>query len=163
MSRSLLLIAAVSLLLALGCGSGGTASASPSPPSAAPAVNTCAKAHQSKYIAYLVVQHLSGRTIERCAGFDGDAISGDMVMKATGIQFQAVEDTVCQIDHEPQQSGACSSEQAHWALWLYTAGAWRAPTSGYGQLQLHDHDALGWRYVASSLPSPSPPIAPQPL
>ena len=162
-SRSLLVIAALALLLPVGCESGGTASPSPSSSSAATAINTCAKAHLSRHVAYLVVQHLSGQTIERCAGFDGDTISGDMVMKATSIQFQAEGDTVCQIDHEPQQAGGCSAEQAHWALWLYVAGAWSAPTGGYSQLQLHDHDAVGWRYVVSSVPSPSPPIAPQPL
>jgi hypothetical protein len=161
--RSLAVIAALSLLVAVGCASGATAPATPSPPSAATAVNTCARAHRSRHLAYLVVQHLSGQTIERCAGFDGETIAGDTVMKATGIQFEAIGDTVCQIDHEPQLAGGCSTEQAHWVLWHYTAGAWRVSTVGLGGLQLHDHDAVGWRYVPSASPSPSPPIAPQPL
>jgi hypothetical protein len=158
--RPLPLIGVLALILAVGCG-GGTASASPPPRSAAPSVNTCAKAHQSKHLAYLVVQHLSGQAIERCAGFDGDTIAADEVMQATGIQFQMVGSTMCQIDHEPQQVADCSSEQAHWTLWLYSAGAWSTPTTGYAQVQLHDREALGWRYVTSS--APSPPIAPQPL
>jgi len=162
MPRSLPLIAVVALVLAVGCG-GGTVSASPSPQSAPASVNTCAKAHQSKHIAYLVVEHLSGRAIERCAGYDGDTVAADMVMQATGIQFQTAGSTMCQIDHEPQQVGDCSTEQARWTLWLYSAGAWTMPVSGYGQLQLRDHEALGWRYVTSPAPSPSPPIAPQPL
>ncbi|HEY4027399.1 MAG TPA: hypothetical protein VGO86_13295 [Candidatus Dormibacteraeota bacterium] len=160
------MIGALALLLAVGCasgGTGGTASASPSPPPATAAVNTCAKAHQSKHIAYLVVQHLSGQAIERCAGFDGDAIDAGMVMRATGIQYQTAGTMICQIDHEPLQMSGCSPEQAHWSLWLYTAGAWTAPTAGYDQLQLHDRDALGWRYVVSPVPPPSPPVAPRPL
>ena len=156
MPRNLTLIG----VLAVGCG-GGTNPASP-PPAAATSVNTCAKAHESKHVAYLVVQHLSGRTIERCAGFDGDAIPADMVMQATGIQFQTVGSTACRIDHEPQQVGDCSTEQARWTLWLYSASAWSMPATGYSQLQLRDHEALGWRYVTSSVPQPSP-IAPQPL
>ena len=163
MPRSLSVIAALALVVAIGCGGTEGTGGSPTPASAATAVNTCAKAHQSKHLAYLVVAHLSGQTIERCAGFDGDTIGADTVMKATGIQYQAVGTMVCQIDHEPQQVSDCSPERAHWSLWLYTAGAWTVPSVGYGQLQLHDHDALGWRYVASPVPSPSPPIAPRPL
>lgn len=161
MPRSLPVMGALVLILAAGCG-GGTAQASPSP-SAATAVNTCATAHQSPHLAYLVVQHISGQTIERCAGFDGEAIRADMVMKATGIQFQTVGGVVCQIDHEPQQVGDCSAEQARWTLWLYAAGAWSVPAAGYGQLQLHDREALGWRYAAPSGASPAPPMAPRPL
>jgi hypothetical protein len=162
MPRTLPLIGVLVVILAVGCG-GGTASASPPPRSAATSVNTCVKAHQSKHLAYLVVQHLSGQTIERCAGFDGDTIAANEVMQATGIQFQTVGNTVCQIDHEPQQVGDCSTEQAQWTLWLYSAGAWSTPATSYTQLQLHDHEALGWRYVTSSVPPPSPPIVPQPL
>jgi hypothetical protein len=161
MPRNLLTTTAVALLLAAACGGG--AAGSPPTPSAAAAVNTCAKAHQSKHLAYLVVQHLSGQTIERCAGFDGDAIEAGAVMNGTGIQYQVVGTMVCQIDREPQQVSACSPDQAHWSLWVYMAGAWTAPIAGYGQIQLHDREALGWRYVVSPDPSPSPPTAPRPL
>jgi hypothetical protein len=163
MSRSLSLIAGLVLLVAGGCGSGGAASASPPATAAGTAVNTCARAHQSKHVAYLVVQHLSGQTIQRCAGFDGDTIDGAAVMQATAIQFQAGSNAVCQIDREPQQLSECSPDQAHWSLWLYTGGAWTAQAGAYGQLQLHDRDALGWRYVLSSVPPPSPPPAPRPM
>jgi hypothetical protein len=161
--RPLPLIGVLAVVLTVGCG-GGAASASPAPPSSAgTSVNTCAKAHQSKHLAYLVVQHLSGRTIERCAGFDGDAIAANAAMNATGIQFQMVGSTMCQIDHEPQQVGNCSTEQAHWTLWLYSTGTWSMPAAGYGQLELHDLEALGWRYTTTAEASPSPPIAPRPL
>ena len=158
------LIAGCALLLAAGCGDGSTgtgggAAATP----ARTAVNTCVRAHQSKHVAYLVVQHLSGQAIERCAGFDGDTIDADAVMMATGIQYQAGRGVMCQIDHEPQQFSDCSPEQAHWSLWMYTGGSWTVPPVGYGQLQLHDRDALGWRYLPAPVPSPSPPPAPRPL
>jgi len=163
--QSLSLIAGCAPLLAVGCsgGSSGTGGGVSATPPTGTAVNTCARAHQSKHVAYLVVQHLSGQTIERCAGFDGDTIDADAVMKATDIQYQAGGSAMCQIDHEPQQFSDCSPEQAHWSLWLYTAGAWTVPTVGYGQLQLHDRDALGWRYLPAPVPSPSPPPAPRPL
>jgi hypothetical protein len=165
MPRSLALVASFALLMAIACGSGTGSAASPSPstPSAGTAVNTCATAHQSKHVAYLVVQHLSGQTIERCAGFDGDTIAADALMKATGIQYQAGSNAICQIDHEPLQFSDCSPEQAHWLLWLYVGGAWAMPLVGYRQLQLHDRDALGWRYVLSPVRSPSPPPTPRPL
>ena len=165
MPRSLALVASFALLMAIACGGGTGSAASPSPstPSAGTAVNTCAKAHQSKHVAYLVVQHLSGQTIERCAGFDGDTIAADALMKATGIQYQAGSSAICQIDHEPQQFSDCSPEQAHWLLWLYVGGAWTMPSVGYRQLQLHDRDALGWRYILSPVLSPSPPPTPRPL
>jgi hypothetical protein len=161
MPRNLLAITTVAVLVAAACGGG--AGASPLSPSAATAVNTCAKAHQSKHLAYLVVQHLSGQAIERCAGFAGDAIEAGAVMNDTGIQYQVVGTMICQIDHEPLQATACSPDQAHWSLWLYSAGSWTVPPGGYGQLQLHDREALGWRYVVSPVPAPSPPIAPRPL
>jgi len=164
MPRSFSVIAGLALLVAVGCGggAGGAATTGASAPqSAGTAVNTCAVAHQSKHIAYLVVEHLSGQTIERCAGFDGDAIDGDTVMRVTGIQFQTAGSAMCQVDSEPAQYGDCSSEQAHWSLWLYSGGGWTQPAAPYAQLQLHDRDALGWRYVVSSVTSPPPP--PRPL
>jgi hypothetical protein len=164
MSRTLSLMAGLVLLVAGGCGnSGGGASASPPATAAGTAINTCAKAHQSKHVAYLVVEHLSGQTIQRCAGFDGDTIDGAGVMQATAIQFQAGASAMCQVDREPQQFSDCSPEQAHWSLWLYTGGTWTAQSGAYAQLQLHDRDALGWRYVLSAVPPPSPPPPPRPL
>jgi hypothetical protein len=163
MRPTLAMIAGIVLLTAAACGggTGGGAAASPSASPAGTAVNTCAKAHQSKHLAYLVVQHMSGQAIERCAGFDGDTIDGATVMQATGIQFQAGTGAVCQIDHEPLQFSDCTPAQPHWSLWLYTAGAWSAATTPYARLQLHDRDALGWRYVTTS--DAQPPPMPQPL
>jgi hypothetical protein len=164
MPRSLPLIAGLTLLVAGACGggnSGSTASTTTAP--TATAVNTCAKAHQSPHVAYLVVQHLAGQTIERCAGFTGDTIDGATVMQETGTQFQMGTSAMCQVDHEPAQFSDCSPDQAHWTLWLYTGGAWTAQTGSYAQLQLHDRDGMGWRYVLSSTPPPSPPPAPQPM
>jgi hypothetical protein len=164
--RPRLLIASLGVLAVVACGgSGGTASASPTPAGGA-SVNTCAAAHaSSRHLAYLVVQHLSGQTTERCTGFDGDSIGADAVMKGTGIQYQTGGDgTVCQIDHEPQQFTDCSAgatDQAHWSLWVDPGSGWTQPTTPYGQIALRDHQALGWHYVLAS--PASPPPLPQPL
>jgi hypothetical protein len=164
MPRNLPLIAGFVLLAAGACGGGGgTASTTPTPTASAAGVNTCATAHRSPHVAYLVVQHLSGQTIERCAGFTGDTIGGSTMMQETSTQFQAGTSAMCQVDHEPAQFSDCAPDGAHWSLWLYTGGAWTAQTGSYAQLLLHDHDALGWRYVLSSSPAPSPPPAPQPM
>lgn len=163
MPRTLELVAGLVLLAAGACGSGAGGTTSSTPPPTAAAVNTCAKAHQSPHLAYLVVEHLSGQTIERCAGFTGDTIDGATVMQETGTQFQMGTTAMCQVDHDPAQFSECTTDQAHWALWLYTGGAWTAQSGSYAQLQLHDHDALGWRYVVSSSSAPSPPPVPQPM
>lgn len=169
MQRRLLTLS-LALAAAMACGgSGGAASTSPAPASSAGAgagVNTCAMAHaNNKHLTYLVVQHLSGQTIERCAGFDGDSIGADAVMKGTGIQYMTGTDgTVCQIDHEPQQFTQCtaaSTDQAHWSLWVDTGSGWTQPTTAYAQLELRDRQALGWRYVLAN--PASPPPLPQPL
>jgi hypothetical protein len=160
MRRSLSVIANLAVLLTLGCVGGANGTAAPSAAADA-VVNTCAVAHKSNHVAYLIVEHLSGQTIERCAGFDGDAIDGGAVMRATAIQYQADGTAMCQVDREPAQVSGCSSEQAHWSLWMYGGGEWTQPTVAYTELQLHDREALGWRYVISSVASPPP--TPRPL
>jgi hypothetical protein len=74
MPRTGSVIAVLTLLVAAGCGGGegaGAVQPSPSRSAAGTAVNTCARAHQSKHVAYLVVQHLqtgSARLLPRLIG-----------------------------------------------------------------------------------------------
>lgn len=152
---------------AAACG-GSSAQPGSAPTGGGQAVHTCASAKASRHIAYLVVQHLSGQAIQRCVGFDGPAIDGETVMKESGIQYQSQLTSsglvVCQIDHEPSQppSACASTDQPHWWLWLDTGGAWNTPSVGYSQLQIHDREGIGWRYVLPSAASPSPPPLPRP-
>jgi len=90
------LISGLLLLAAVACGGGGDGAAprsSASTSAGGAAVNTCSEAHQSRHVGYLVVEHLSGQTIQRCAGFDGETIDGNVLMRATGIQFVLAADS----------------------------------------------------------------------
>ena len=148
----------MTLLTLAACGGSPPA---PAASATAKAVNTCATAKASRHLAYLVVEHLSGAALERCAGFEEDSITADQVMKATGIQYQTGNGSsgteVCQIDREPVQYATCSSpDQPHWALWVDSGGTWTVPPVTYAQLQLHSGEGLGWRYVLPGTPSPPP-------
>lgn len=153
----------VALLTVASCGGGSSASPAASP--SAKAVNTCVTAKASPHLAYLVVQHLSGAALERCAGFDSDTITADQVMKATGIQYQTTAGStgtvVCQIDREPAQFTTCSADQPHWSMWVESNGTWAASAASYDQLQLHAGDGLGWRFVTSG--ADQPPPLPRPM
>ncbi len=136
------------------CG-GSPAAASPSPTSSC--INASAPHH-----AYVVIEHLSGTTVQKCVGFSTDAIDGQTLMDKSGIQYQAQTfsfgSAVCQVDNEPQQYTQCFPQnQPYWALFIESGGQWATAQNGYTQAVLHDKDALGWHYVQSSDPSPAPP------
>jgi hypothetical protein len=84
-----------------------------------------------------------------CGGGSGSTASTTPTPTATAV------DTCAKAHH-------CSPGRAHWSPWLSTGGAWAAQTGSYALLPLHDHDAMGWRYVLSSTP-PQPPPVPQPM
>ncbi|HEY1420561.1 MAG TPA: hypothetical protein VGK33_18715 [Chloroflexota bacterium] len=158
--RKHLIWASATLALALGaigavsaCGSPGTATASPTPS----CVNATAPHH-----AYVVVQHLSGATTQKCVGFSSDTIDGQSLMDSSTIEYQAQTfsfgKAVCQVDREPLTFTACFPQnQPYWALFVETNGTWASAQNGYTQVTLHDKDALGWRYVSAADQSPSPP------
>jgi hypothetical protein len=137
------------------CGSSTpTATASPG----ATCVNASAPHH-----AYVVVQHQSGTSIQRCVGFAGDTIDGKTLMDQSGIPFQTQTFSglglgVCAVDNEPAQFTECFPKgQPSWWAFIETSGSWTVAPVGFDQVKLHDTDALGWRYVPASEASPSPP------
>jgi hypothetical protein len=132
---------------------GGSSPASPT--------SSCANAGAANH-AYVVVEHLSGTSIQKCVGFAGDTIDGQTLMDQSGVQYTAQTfsygKAVCQVDNEPAQYSTCfPANQPYWALFVETGGAWASAATGYTAVTLHDKEALGWHYVQQSDPSPAPP------
>ena len=140
------------------CGSSSpTATTSPTP--------TCVNASATHH-AYVVVQHLSGASVQSCVGFAGDTINGKALMDQSGIPYQTQTFSfglgVCAVDKEPQTFTECFPKgQPYWDLFLESGGTWTVAQVGFDQLNLKDHEALGWRYVPAADASPSPPPAPK--
>ena len=156
--RKHLMWASATLALVLGAanGCGGSATNAAASPGVS-CVNASAPHH-----AYVVVQHLSGATVQKCVGFSTDTIDGPTLMDSSKIEYQAQTfsfgKAVCQIDSEPQTFDQCfPPNQPYWALFVETNGTWTQAANGYTQVTLHDKDALGWHYVQQSDPSPAPP------
>jgi hypothetical protein len=135
---------------------GGTSPTSQASPTAS-CVNAGAVHH-----AYVVVQHLSGATVQKCVGFAGDTLDGQSLMDQSGIEYRtqtfSFGKAVCQIDIEPAQYSTClPPNQPSWWLFIESENAWTVASTGYTAVNLHDRGALGWRYVPASDASPSPP------
>ena len=153
--RKHLMWASASLAIVIaGCGtSAPTATATPSPA----CVNASAPHH-----AYVVVEHLSGASLQKCVGFTGDTIDGKSLMDQSGIPYQTQTFSfglgVCAIDNEPAQYSQCfPKDKPYWSLFVETGGAWAMAQIGFDQEKLKDTEALGWRYVPSTDALPSPP------
>ena len=147
-----LVLAITTAITACG-GSPGAATTSPG--------TTCVNASAPRH-AYVVVEHLSGASVQACVGFSTDAIAGQDLMDKSGIKYQfqkfSFGSAVCQIDNEPAQYTQCFSQgKPYWSLFIETSGKWASAPSGYTDAVLHDKDALGWHYVQASDPSPAPP------
>jgi hypothetical protein len=138
-----------------------------SPPSTATAsptsAGTCVNA-SAPHRAYLVVQHLSGTSVQKCVGFTTDTIDGQTLMDQSKIQFETQNFSfgkgVCQIDNEPAQYSKCfPANQPYWSLWVAigTGTIWTSPQTGYTEVKLHDKEAMGWHYVQPTDTSPAPP------
>lgn len=150
-------LAWASAILAIGTAACGTtsqtATATPSP--------TCVNAGATHH-AYVVVEHLSGTSVQKCVGFSGDTIDGKTLMDQSGITYQTQTFSfglgVCAVDKEPQTFTQCfPKNQPYWSLFVETSGAWATAQVGFDQEKLHDSAALGWRYVQASDQNPSPP------
>ena len=147
---------ALALIVVAACGG------SPSAATASPA-GTCVNASAPRH-AYVVVEHLSGATVQACVGFSTDAIDGQTLMDKSGIKYQfqkfSFGSAVCQIDSEPAQYSQCFPlNQPYWKLFIESGGHWAEAQAGYTDLVLKDKDAIGWHYVQASDPSPAPPPA----
>jgi hypothetical protein len=153
--RNRLMWASATLALVIAaCGSS-------SPTSAASPASTCVNAGAVHH-AYLVVEHLSGASLQKCVGFAGDTIDGQSLMDQSKIAYQAQTFSfgkgVCAIDNEPAQFTECfPKDKPYWSLFIETGGAWAAAQTGYTAVTLHDKDALGWHYVDASDQNPAPP------
>lgn len=152
-----------SATLAMAIGAVTACGGSPSTGSASPASNCVnpSAAHR----AYVVVQHLSGTTLQKCVGFAGDTIDGQSLMDQSGIAFQtqtfSFGKAVCQIDSEPKSYDKCfATSGPNWLLFIETNGSWAAAQTGYAdpKVILHDKDALGWRYMAYDEHASPPPL-----
>lgn len=155
MRNRLIWASATLALIIAACGSSSSATSSTSPASSC--VNAGAAHH-----AYVVAQHLSGASVQRCVGFDGDTIDGQTLMDESTIEYQvqtfSFGKAVCQVDNEPAQFSACLPQnQPYWALFVETGGTWAGAQTGYTAVSLHDKEAIGWHYVQTTDPSPAPP------
>ncbi|GAC1471740.1 MAG: hypothetical protein PVS3B2_13810 [Candidatus Dormibacteraceae bacterium] len=144
------------LALALTSACGGTQSTATTSPA-----STCVNA-SAPHRAYVVVQHLSGTSVQKCVGFTSDTIDGQSLMDQSKIQFETQTFSfgkgVCQIDNEPAQFTKCfPANQPYWSLWVATGTTWISSQTGYTDVKLHDKEALGWRYVQPTDSSPAPP------
>ena len=153
--RKHLLWASATLALVIAACGGSTPTSQTTPTS------SCANAGAAHH-AYVVVQHLSGATVQRCVGFAGDIINGQALMDQSGVEYQAQTfsfgKAVCQVDNEPTSYPKCfPDKQPYWSLFVETGGAWASAANGYTTVNLHDKEALGWHYVQATDPSPAPP------
>jgi hypothetical protein len=142
------------VLLTIACG----------PPAAGSARTTACTGVTGTNRVYVVVEHLSGSTMQRCVTFAGDVIDGQTAMDQSGIEYQAHSvssgKVVCQVDFEPKQFSQCFPQnQPYWALFVESGGKWTTAPGGFTDLRLHDKDAIGWHYVGATDPAPAPPPA----
>jgi hypothetical protein len=145
--------ATLALVIAACGGSSPTSQASPT--------SSCVNAGAAHH-AYVVVEHQSGTSLQKCVGFAGDTIDGQSLMDQSGVEYKAqtfsLGKAVCQVDNEPAQFSACFPQnQPYWALFIEIGGAWTTAPNGYTDAKLHDKEALGWHYVQQSATSPAPP------
>ncbi len=152
-----------SATLALAIGAVNACGGSPSTSSASPA-SSCVNAGAAHH-AYVVVQHLSGPTLQKCVGFGSDTIDGQTLMDQSGVEYQtqtySFGKAVCQVDNEPKTYDKCfAASGPNWSLFVESNGAWTVAQTGYTAITLHDKDALGWRYMPYD-EHPSPPPLPK--
>lgn len=132
-----------------------------SPTSQASPTSSCVNASAAHH-AYLVVQHQSGTSFQKCVGFTGDTIDGQSLMDQSGIAYQAQSfsfgKAVCQVDNEPAQFSTCfPTNQPTWWAFVETGGAWACAQTAFTAVMLHDKEAIGWVYVKTADPCPTPP------
>ena len=158
MQRHVLWASATLALVIAACGGSQSQSAG----SSSAGTTSCVNASAS-HRAYVVVQHQSGQTVQRCVGFNGSTVDAVTLMKESKLEYQTQTSSyglgVCQLDHEPAQFSECFPQGApYWSLWTEVGGRWVFSNSTFSsQIRLHDGEALGWHYVPQTGPSPAPP------
>ncbi|MBV8195387.1 MAG: hypothetical protein JOY80_07650 [Candidatus Dormibacteraeota bacterium] len=126
----------------------------------------CADAAYTSHVT-LVVEHGSGHVIGLCIGFDGSSITGEEILRASGVEFAtstygSLGDAVCQIDYEPSSypPGCWTSSSPYWAMFVSRGGGgWSGADRGVSSEAFANGDAEGFRYDAQtgSPATPSPP------
>ena len=152
--------AAVAAVLALPAAGAGALAAG------MPPLQGCAAATWSHHAA-LVVEHGDGRVINLCIGFDAASITGEDMLRASGLEFGTVSfgslgDAVCQIDNEPASypPSCFTTTSPYWVLFASRhGGAWTAADHGVSSEAFADGDAAGFRYDPQS-GSAAPPASP---
>jgi len=112
--------------------------------------------------AYVVVEHLSGQSIQRCVAFGGGTLNGKQLMDQSGIPYQTQTFSfglgMCAVDNEPAQFTECFPKgKPYWNLFIEHAGTWTSAQSAFDHVEVGPGDALGWRYVPAADQNPSPP------
>jgi hypothetical protein len=158
--RKYLIRTSATLALALSCAISACGGSTGVVVNASPAIK-CVNA-SAPHHAYVVVEHLSGASLQACVGFSTDTIDGQTLMDQSGIEFQtqtySFGKAACQVDNEPAQFSQCLPQnQPYWNLFIESGGAWASAQSGYTDVKLQNKDALGWHYVQPTDPSPAPP------
>jgi hypothetical protein len=131
------------------------------PPPIAPAVPQCAAA--GPHHAALVLEHGDGSTVTRCVAFAAASISGQQLLAQSGLSwsgqtFGGFGEAVCALDGEPAHYADCPGKDRYWAVFVARSGGpWQLAGVGISSLALHDGDAEGFRYVASSGTPAAPP------
>lgn len=133
-------------------------------------------AAQSIHRVALVIQHGDGQMVRRCVAFAEAQLSGEEVLRRSGVPIATQEYggdlgvAVCQIDGEPAVYADCLGDGAppvYWTLW--TGGSqWTLASTGVSRLMLADGDQLGFRYEAGSDPPATaagtcPPVVTTPV
>ncbi|HVH63236.1 MAG TPA: hypothetical protein VNA65_06510, partial [Candidatus Dormibacteraeota bacterium] len=101
----------VSATLALALGTGAACGGS-SNPSTATQGTSCVNASAAHH-AYVVIEHASATTVQKCVGFSADTIDGQSSMVESGLKYQSQDfggslgKAVCQIDNEPMHYDKC--------------------------------------------------------
>lgn len=130
-----------------------------------PAAQPCAAATYSAHVT-LVVEHGDARVIGLCIGFDGSSITGEQILRASGLEYAtqsygSLGDAVCQLDSEPASYSAClPAGGSYWAMVVSRSGGpWQTSDLGISTEAFSNGDAEGFRYEAQSGPEP-PPASP---
>ncbi len=128
-----------------------------------PAASLCTAATYPHHVA-LVVELGDGESVGRCVGFNASSISGEEVMRASGLEYAtqgygSLGQAVCQVDEEPAAYSTClPSSGSYWALFTSRAGgAWQPADVGISSVELASGDAEGLRYDPETGPDPAPP------
>lgn len=165
--RRHLVSAVCGTLLLVACGAQSTCGGHQATGKLAGSSGACGHS-QAAHHAFLVVEHMSGASMQAMVTFASDSVSGKELMDCSGVSYRLAHSgtatVVCQIDREPANSTACALHgQPHWALFVFSSGHWSQPGIGFAGVRLHDREAMGWHYVPAAagmlVPPPLPSIS----